>query len=490
MNISNSFESFNGKLFVSLILLFPIFAPIDWSANEYLYLTLAKYRVMPPENPNLYAAVITDNFRLFGDFFFGNAIKYLGIDRAWIFLRIFTWLSISFSYSYFVDTFKISALSSGISILIFLFLGQAYFGGEWIFGGVETKVFSYALVFIGLSKFYKTNYKQSIPILLLASYFHFLIGFFWLIVVLFIYLFIKRECKLRFFYYLIAIIPFIYLLAPYQNTNIESFNLGHINLTPNQIYSLRHKHHVLPFYNSEWLNRFIFFTFNLLAIGFLAFRIKYKEPISKLIFSLHLYLLFAFLISFFDMTTNYFGKVYLFRPASLIMLFMLLICADYIFKIKNISKYFFIFSLLTVSSLSLFKEFKRIQNLTFNYKLFDKLIPEQRETLNFISKFVNQNDVLLVEENGNSALNELNFELLTNKPSLVNWKFVPTNDFSITRWYKLNLLKRQAFMGDCNSMSILNVKYYMTYQNSEVLNSTKCLTKVFVAANYNIYRYK
>jgi membrane-bound metal-dependent hydrolase YbcI (DUF457 family) len=100
----------------------------------------------------------------------------------------------------------------------------------------------------------------------------------------------------------------------------------------------------LPFYNSEWLNRFIFFTFNILIIGFLAFRIKYKEPISKLIFLLHLYLLLAFLISFFDITTNYFGKLYLFRPASLILLFMILISTDYVCNIRHITKYFFIFS--------------------------------------------------------------------------------------------------------------------------------------------------
>src|SRR5260370_36606047 len=66
-----------------------------------------------------------------------------------------------------------------VAILVFVIGQQSYFGGEWLFFGVEAKTFAYAAVIAALALALRNRRTSALMLTVLATYFHFLVGGFW-----------------------------------------------------------------------------------------------------------------------------------------------------------------------------------------------------------------------------------------------------------------------------------------------------------------------
>ena len=75
-------------------------------------------------------------------------------------------------------------IPSILALHVFITSSQTYYAGEWIIKGVEAKVFAYILILFALAYADTKNLKKCLIFIVLASYFHFLVGFFWGIVTL------------------------------------------------------------------------------------------------------------------------------------------------------------------------------------------------------------------------------------------------------------------------------------------------------------------
>ena len=72
-------------------------------------------------------------------------------------------------------------------------------------------------------------------------------------------------------------------------------------------------------------------------------------------------------------------------------------------------------------------------------------------------------------------------------PTLVKWKFVPTTRYDIARWYKLLLLKNEAFSGDCESTAKLAPRYFVTRADASAMGIGKCSVGVFAIDAFAIF---
>lgn len=494
MNIYN--YKFIIQLTFTILFLLPLIYPVNWTGNEFNYFGIAKHTVDPNPYSQLYASYNEQLSRFLSDYTIGSFIKLFGADNAWVILRLAGLIGISLAFVFLCRTLEIALVPSVFALFFFKKLEQTYFGGEWIFYGIEPKVFSYIFVFFGLAYAIKNKLSVAVIFLSLATYFHFLVGGFWGLAT-FIYILIdqglSRDVIRNFIFFIISIIPLLFLLV-YENLRLPPEDINGLGYTVDQIYSnIRNPHHVAPFVDghigSKWVGGLFLIvldTIILYAIYSLKL-IKCRDFVLWLIL-FHIYLLLAVLLAFFDRDTQYFGKFYLFRPSSLILLLTLLIYCNiilgYLTKIK-------ILSVLFPYALTIFIVIHIHKNISLNALfhvpiLYDSLKQDEKDLVFWLRNNTKASDVILFEEGNDEKLAAESFELIVERPSLVNWKFVTTTKYSIARWYRLVLLKRQAYSGECSAFDKLSAKYYITYSVSGYENISRCAETVFSIGKYHV----
>lgn len=498
MNINSS--KLLMPFILTLLILMPIMYPISWTGNEFNYFGIAKHNISPNPYSHSYASYNGQLSRIFADYTIGFFVELFDFDNAWIILRVLGLFLISAAYAYLTSKLEISLPSAIVALMLFKKLGQTYFGGEWLFNDIEPKVFAYIFVLYGLA-FASIN-KQSIAIILLslATYFHFLVGGFWgMATVVYIYL-SSQSSKQAFYYfkYFILVITPIFALLVYENLRLPPPDISGLGYSVDQIYStIRAPHHVAPFdgdnIRENWGNGFFLIIFNTFILSILyCSNFLERKPFALWILLLHAYLLLAFLLAYFDRNTQYLGKLYLFRPASLILLLTLLVYCDlafsYLSKLK-IPQLVFTLILLLLVSRSVYKNMT-LDSFLHITPLFNTLSDDEKKVSNWLNEHTQTSDIILFEEGDNEKLTTENFEQLVNRPSLVNWKFVPTTKYAIARWYRLMLLKRKAFSGDCSAFASLPAKYYISYSEASYKNISHCSRTVFSEGKYNITYYE
>jgi hypothetical protein len=264
-----------------------------------------------------------------------------------------------------------------------------------------------------------------------------------------------------------------------------------LDYTIDQIYSnIRHPHHVAPFDgNQNWAIGLFFVVLDTIVLCLICYYklIKWRGLVLWLIL-LHIYLLLAILLAFFDRDTQYFGKFYLFRPSSLILLLTLLIYCDlvldYLTRIKILSMVFpFILAILIANHIY---KTMALNTVFHTLTLYNSFKQDEKELVDWLRNNTKVSDIILFEEGNNGKLVAESFELVVERPSLVNWKFVPTTKYSIARWYHLMLLKRQAYSGECSAFDKLPAKYYIAYSVSGYENISRCAETVFSIGKYHV----
>ena len=471
-----SFIFENKNWIVNFVLIFALIIFLmppseQWRSNEETYLGLA-WRMFSPENLSKISALRDPVYnRFLFDYLTGFSINHIGFEWTHALGRIIVALLYSASLVTLFRSLNLSPIDSYTIILTFVYLHEDILGGESLFKGFEPKTLAYPFVFFSFYTSLKKRFKFSYFLLIIATYFHLLVGVFWSFVTLIGQLYWTRNIKqtlLDSLKYLIACSPLFLMIVVQQLQAQET-----VNSTPQAtwIYSyFRNPHHVAPFASAKELaswSRGILSLFGLTVASVVLYhnsRNKNEKEFSKLILALNLYLIFSLVISYFD-ENGVLGKFYLFRPSSVTLLLTLCLYVVYLKNrlSKNINQLSFVvlvlISVLAIPHLSSYKSIissvkSAVPDETPSY--VNNLKLEQ------IIKSSNNMDIFLIDPELERAY--LSFERKYNRPTLIYYKFVPTTASEIVRWYKLLNMREELFYKGCPAkiMEEYPIRYLLT----------------------------
>ena len=490
-------HEFIWQVFLTCLIALPVMYPVAWTGNELNYFALAQHHLDPKPFTELYAVNSHQLSKIATDIVMGLADRYLGLDAAWFFSRFALMIGLAVAYVKMTRTLRIELLTACCALIFFLVVGhQTYFAGEWIFGGSEGKVFAYILVMFAIGLVIQGRLLAAVVLLAVATYFHFLVGGFWA-GALFAYLYLnghnRKQVVFGLLGFTVLVLPMVGLLI-YENKILPPPDVSGLAFTIDQIYSdIRNPHHVAPFKEDyfHWTGGFIFF---LLFSGFL-YLVKRRQLFWNSHFvlwvgCLHVYLLFALAIAWFDRHTQLLGKFYLFRPASLLYLLCLLVVFDAVTKhwlavskkrVKIVTILFFTIALGAL----VIKMPRMVQSSPDS--LMSSLNREEKQLIQWIRTNIPEGTVILIPESSGKPLNSMNFEQLIDRPTLVSWKFVPTTRYEIALWYKRILLKREIYEGKCSSIKLLNVGHALAVNQFQVDKLSLCGDPLFSSGSYVLF---
>ena len=369
----------------------------------------------------------SDNFGFIKTIYIGRIISYLFF--AITIKRLINTVRNTQAYIYYLLAL----------IIFFTFFGFGSGAGEWMVGGLDTKVFAYGFVILSISYFLESDIKKWMIFSGLAVSFHLMIGTYSLISFLPLIIiyqkrpdnYIKDTVKLLPYFIIpasIGIYGIIYQLI------ITSYNLSNIGW---DIYvNVRVPHHTIPslFSRKIWIFLIIFSTTNIYIL------LKTKVVKIKL---LSIYALttvgisLSGLVVFFLFGNSYLLKYYFFRYADTMLPLLTIISLTYFIseviktyttKTKNFISYLVITIIISVFVFNMKLLFSEYQTYSI-HKTYDT------EMITWVKNNTTTNDVFIV--NPNSDMFYINYE----RPIFISWKHSPQNNNDLIEWYnRLKLL--------------------------------------------------
>jgi hypothetical protein len=456
-----------GMLFFVLLLLMPPDGLLTDNEENYFQLAAQAVATAAPA-PNS-AVFDASPHRFLSEFLLGNMIRHLGFETTQIITRTATAAAFAVLLPVMLRAFALTALDGVIVVVIFALAGQSLMGDEWIFHGFESKVVAYGFVMIA---FWSARMRRGLipatALCVTATYFHFLVGTFWFGAILLLRLIGNRRELVPI---VIAGIAFVVMTIPLTGmllwTRLHAETLAVLLDTPppDVIFSLiREPWHAAPFTSRydfviHWLPGF------LLAGGMLAGCILIartatsasQRTISVWLALLLAYLFLALIPVFIERHTGAMGKFYPFRPSALILLFWLALCVAWLNTI--VTEHARAIKLLMLALIA--PSFLVASTLRISHDLDDRknFATDKQSLVAYLSKISDRQAVVLIDPAIEASF--LDFERQTSRPSLISWKFAPTNDPELREWYRRMEFRRAVFHDGCTSPSEYSVAFLL-----------------------------
>ena len=446
---------------MALLLLLLCLMPPDGvlSDNEENYFQLATETVsLSPASP--YTAVFdASHHRAVSEVFLGGLVKAVGYEHAQIIARTLAALAFSFLLTGILRRFGLSLLDAVLVIVAYALLGQTLMGGEWLFSGVEAKVVSYCLVLAGLY-LAATGPSFLAPTLLFAqaTYFHFLVGGFWFLAAMAGRLIEDRREIGRVLastaLYLVIVAPLAAVIGWSRLDDARALAPSADLPSPDVIYSIiRAPWHAAPFLDlhtflTQWLPGGVAAAAMLAVCVAIARRpeaARWKVTTVWLA-GLLAYLLVALAAAFFDRHTGVLGKFYLFRPAALILLLWLTFAMAFLATV-HVPRWTALRLAVLAGLLPMF--LMGVAGRVQADRRQAALGPEKDALAAALAERAAPGSVVLIDPQ--LEWSYLDFERRTGHPSLVAFKFIPTNDPQIVEWYRRIEFRRTLFEQGCTA---------------------------------------
>lgn len=439
-------------LFAALAPLFLLMlAPTEFNGNEENYFQLGYQRVAPEQFTESHAIFDRSKARIVSETILGTSVKWLGYESAHAALRIFLALLYASGLALFFSAISIGVIEALLIIAVFRAMGEQLIGAEWLFKGIEPKTLAYGLLFVAFGLACRRRWAAAMALSAAATALHFLVGGFWSLMLLLFQVTQDKAFKpvLRSaVLFAVMVAPLMVVVVPHDVVSLVAPRSG--ELTADVIYSqLRAPEHMAPFVGLysfwAWLPGVVVI---LSLLGVLAgLHLKRLLPPFAIVPMLGLlYLLLALVIAFFDRHTNYFGKFYLFRPSSLALFFAITVI---VLAVRRPSSDDARWALVLVSTAFVAVDVFGILKTQIDIIRRAPAIPYERELVDAIERHSAPGDIVLLE-----PFNEMNAEFerlhrVIPRPTLVSWKFTPTNPSEILRWYDLIQRRERLFASGC-----------------------------------------
>jgi hypothetical protein len=483
---------------VALLLLLLCLMPPDGvlSDNEEDYFALAAHAVSLSPAPPYTAVFDASRHRAVSEVLLGGLITAVGYEHAQIIARTLAAIAYALLLSGILRRFGLSLLDAALVIVAYALAGQTLMGGEWLFSGFEAKVISYCLVLAGLY-IAATGPSFLAPTLLFAqaTYFHFLVGGFWFCAAMAGRLVEDRRELGRVLasaaLYLVTVAPLVAVIAWSRLADGRAFIPPADLPSPDFIYSIiRTAWHAAPFLSgdsflTQWLPGCVATAIMLaacLAIARKPEAARWKVTTVWLA-GLLAYLFVALAASYFDRDSGMLGKFYLFRPAALILLLWLAFVMAYLaaaglrgWTAARLA------ALALMAPVFLMGAADRVQG----DRQRAGLAGEKSALAAALAERAAPGSVVLIDPQ--IEWSYLDFERRTGHPSLVAFKFMPTNDPQIVEWYRRMEFRRTLFELGCAGNAAYPVDFLLTTPEHAAALTASCGPVVYASNEVALLR--
>ena len=486
-------------LAVAVVLTLQIEPFRGWSGNEIHYFDLGLRSVRPEKFGANHAAFDHSVARFASFAILGGTVVFFGYDIALITLRFVAIVAYAIAFAYLARCLKLSRAETLIALMLFVLVGQSYFAVEWMFAGVEGKVFAYAAILASIGLAWRDKDLPAVGIAALASYLHFLVGGFWAVAVIGL-IGLKTGNVLRMggalLAYTVLCLPLLAILL-YEWFFAPMPDISDLDLTITQIYSaFRNPHHVAPFSGElrAWLPGISWMAAATCLMAILA-RQEHSERrvLARWLLVLYTYLLLSFILSYFDRRTHLLGPLILFRPNSLILLLTIMLGALWLRQALSQDGT----RTLLVITLVVGIGFAVPRAASFADTLLSPQLPvtrmltaNERELVAWLRGNTPPDATVVIEPTAQTdwTVPWLAFERLIERPTLVSFKFVPTQKADIARWYRLLRWRKAVFEGDCDRISEQPADYLVTLDVATLTRVAACGDIVWANRSYGVVR--
>ena len=485
-------------LAVAVVLTLQIEPLRGWGGNEVHYFDLGLRSVRPDQFGPNHAAVDHSVARFASFAILGVVIDFLGYDVALIILRFIAIVAYAVAFVYLARCLKLSPAETLVALMLFVLVGQNFFADEWLFAGVEGKVFAYAAVFASIGLAWRDKDLAAVGVAALATYLHFLVGGFWAGAVIGL-IGLKSGNLLRMgralFVYTVLCLPILAILL-YEWFFAPMPDISDLDLTINQIYSaFRNPHHVAPFSTGQlraWLPGIGGMAAATCLMAILAWQEdSERRVLARWLLVMYAYLILAFILSYFDRHTYLLGPLILFRPNSLILLLTIMLGALWLRQALtgNGARTLAIITLAVGIGFVVPRAASLADTLLSpQLPLTRTLTPTERELIAWLRGNTPPDATVVIEptERTDWTLPWLAFERLIDRPTLVSFKFVPTQKADIARWYRLVRWRKAVFEGDCGRISEHPAAYLVTLNAATLTRVAVCGDIVWTNGTYGV----
>ena len=484
-------KGLSGLLLGACFLL--LLATPSWHGNEINYFDLSQRWIEPERYTDAHAIRDSSVGRIVSFLAIGICIQTFGMEGAYRALEILLLIASPMAYLAIVRALKADLFSAALTLALICIYGQqSLVGGEFLFGTVEPKSFAYIFVLFGLRYALFGRRVLTSVLLAIAVYFHFLVGAFWAVAI-FGFFVLQDRHLFRFWrsfacFVSLTLPLFAAIVIERQSGTIIDLNTSSISL--NAIYAeFRAPHHMAPFVDrsvffSDWLSGLV--LHGVVGVFWLLSARRgnqIERNISIWIATLNLYVLIAALIAYFDRHTHAFAWFYLFRPSALILLLSLLWGGAQMISpaLTRRPAAFLLVLVALLSSVWSASASAAMRVIQGPVPLSAMLTPEETEMVTWIRKFSDSEHIVLIEPSpladyldGEGGGQWAGIERLIERPTLVNFKFVPTAKADLARWYDLLLWREAVFAGGCARIYDYPVHYLITRARDSVERLSAC----------------
>ena len=410
----------------------------------------------------------------------GIVVQAFGFEMAQASGRVVVALLYASSLTLLFRHLGVGTIGTLLIISVFYLLDQNILGGEWLLGGLEAKTVAYPLLFFGFWSALKKRYVWAFVVLGGATYFHFLVGGFWFLVMGVGQLWYGRNVKKTLAgaaLYLFMCFPLIWVVVA-DNTGVVGVAAG--VPSADWIYAnFRHPHHVAPFSSlpilKSWLPRIGLLAVLTMAVAGLWFTGTRRERrLAAAIGLLCVYLVCALGLAYMDRNTGVLGKFYLFRPSSVTLLAFLSLVAIYL-RDRVGSGYM---KQLEVATLVVLAALFLPEVVDTHWRRHGSSAESRKELEGLITSDLQADDVVLIEPRIENSW--LDFERTFNRPTLVMWKFVPSRGRDIAKWYRLIMIRRRVFEEGCRELPEIRLDYLLSSSATARMLDRSCGVVAFL----------
>jgi Domain of unknown function (DUF6798) len=470
-----------------------------WGGNEIHYFDLGLRSVRPEQFGANHAAFDHSVARFASFAMLGGAVAIFGYDLALIILRFAAIVAYAIAFAYLARCLKLSRAETLIALMLYVLAGQCYFAVEWMFAGVEGKVFAYAAIFASIGLAWRDRDLAAVGAAALATYLHFLVGGFWAIAVIGL-IGLRTGNAFRMggalLAYSVLCLPILAILL-YEWCIAPMPDISDLDLTITQIYSaFRNPHHVAPFSGQlrAWLPGISWMAAAICLLAILA-RQEHSERrvFARWLLVMYMYLILSFVLSYFDRHTYLLGPLILFRPNSLILLLTIMLGALWLRQALrgNGARTLAIITLAVGIGFGVPRAVSFADTLLFpQLPLTRMLTPNEHALVAWSRDNTPPNATVVIEPTTQTdwTVPWLAFERLIQRPTLVSFKFVPTHKADIARWYRLVRWRKAVFEGECARLSEYPADYLVTLNVATLTRVAACGDIVWTNGTYGVVR--
>ena len=427
--------------------------------------------------------------RLLFQYIAGFVLEWLSFEQTVFTLRLFLILAISFPVTRIYRHLRCTNTQILLHLAVFYLLNQSLFAGSWIFISAEAKCFSYVFVLAALYYFMRQKIYSMTALLIIATYFHVLVGGYGFIFLMGVYFLWNRRRWRRILIatgaYAITVLPFLIY--------VSSIASGATNQEPdaNWIYTyFRAPHHTALFPSPEYFYNNHYYGVILTIIAFVYCVLNRDHWKTNALIYLNRFAMLSLgvtlllvSVAFIDIT-GILLKYYPYRINAVSTFVVTMLISIWLFEViqarfhSQVKAYILLLSFVSICKLA-------VPNL-FTQLKYERELKPLKEICGYIRENTGQDETILFLSK-EREVNHLRITRFCRRDRFVVYKFIPSQISEINDWYnKINI--RQRLISDPGIIDNQEKLNHVNYVLSEFeLTDNELFKARYNSGDYTFY---